>query len=63
MKNLQKLNRGNLKSINGGGVNECVVDLDCGPTGCAVCTDLKGRRVCLYFYDPQSPLGCPDINP
>ncbi|WP_410493962.1 bacteriocin-like protein [Chryseobacterium sp. T16E-39] len=62
MKNLKKLNRVNLKSIDGGGtlLDECQVDLDCGPTGCAWCTDLRGRKVCLY--STTNPLGCPDVN-
>ncbi len=60
MKNLKKLNRQNLKAISGGITDNCVVDLDCGPTGCAVCTDLKGHRVCLYLgsYDPSNPNSC-----
>ncbi|MEI7486065.1 bacteriocin-like protein [Chryseobacterium sp. SIMBA_038] len=63
MKNLKKLNRKNLRAITGG-LTECNVDLDCGPTGCAICTDFRGgRRVCLYFYDPTNMDSCPDINP
>jgi hypothetical protein len=58
MRNLKKLNRQNLRAISGGITDNCVVDLDCGPTGCAVCTDLKGHRVCLYFYDTTDPRGC-----
>ncbi|GAA5096561.1 hypothetical protein GCM10023210_30460 [Chryseobacterium ginsengisoli] len=60
MKNLKKLNRQNLRAINGGAGDECTVDLDCGPAGCAWCTDLKGRKVCLV--SASYPL-CPDINP
>lgn len=63
MKNLKKLDRQNLKSITGGIEDHCMVDLDCGPLGCAKCTDLKGHRVCLYFYDPSDPGSCPDVNP
>lgn|GEM_PF-1191143 len=60
MKNLKKLNRQNLRSISGGITDNCVVDSDCGPKGCAVCTDLRGRRVCLYLnnYDPSNPNSC-----
>lgn len=60
MKNFQKLNRKSLKAISGGITDNCVVDLDCGPKGCAVCTDLKGHRVCLYLYpyDPSRPESC-----
>jgi hypothetical protein len=60
MKNLKKLNRQNLRAINGGAGDECAVDLDCGPAGCAWCTDLKGRKVCIV--SASYPL-CPDINP
>jgi len=61
MKNLKKLNRENLKSISGGAfTDQCQVDLDCGPIGCAWCTELRGRKVCLYSIN--YPL-CPDINP
>lgn len=52
MKNLKKLNRDDLKSLNGGSLVSCRIDLDCGPTGCAWCTDLRGQRVCLYLVDP-----------
>ncbi|MCS3531579.1 bacteriocin-like protein [Chryseobacterium sp. JUb7] len=63
MKNLRKLDRKNLRTITGG-LTDCNVDSDCGPTGCAICTDFKGgRRVCLYFYDPSDPRGCPIIDP
>lgn len=56
MKNLKKLNREDLRSLNGGLLVDCQRDLDCGPTGCAWCTDLRGRRVCLYLHDPEA---CP----
>lgn len=60
MKNLKKLNRESLRAVMGGTMDSCAVDLDCGPKGCAVCTDLKGRKVCLYFYpyDPSVPGSC-----
>lgn len=60
MKNLKKLNRENLRLINGGAVNgECMVDLDCGPAGCAVCVAVpsKNRNLCLYFSDPRACTG------
>ncbi|MCW1960673.1 hypothetical protein [Chryseobacterium viscerum] len=60
MRNSKKLNRENLRAIIGGGGDTCAVDLDCGPKGCAVCTDFKGRKVCLYLfpYDPSIPGSC-----
>ncbi|MGE4514443.1 MAG: hypothetical protein AB7E26_11600 [Chryseobacterium sp.] len=60
MKNLKKLTRKNLSKIQGGTGDECTADLDCGPTGCAVCTDFRGRKVCLYLgsYDPSNPNSC-----
>ncbi|AZA77890.1 hypothetical protein EG347_10340 [Chryseobacterium sp. G0186] len=60
MKNSKKLDRANLRAIIGGMMNSCAVDTDCGPRGCAICTDLKGRKVCLYFYpyDPSIPGSC-----
>lgn len=63
MENFKKLNRESLKSISGGALlNECQVDLDCGPAGCAWCTDLRGRKVCLYLFNTPIQLGCPDVN-
>ncbi|WP_123905731.1 hypothetical protein [Chryseobacterium sp. ERMR1:04] len=64
MKNLKKLNRENLRSINGGALSSsCVVDLDCGPTGCAVCTTVGTRKRCLYFFDTDISLGCQSLYP
>lgn len=60
MKNSKKLNRQNLRAITGGLMDSCAVDLDCGPKGCAICTDLRGRKVCFYLYpyDPSIPGSC-----
>ncbi len=60
MKNLKKLNRSNLKSIQGGADGACQVDADCGPVGCAWCTEFRGRKVCLY--SANYPL-CNGIDP
>lgn len=58
MKNLKKLNRQNLKAINGGALSdECQIDLNCGEPGCAICTEVRGRKVCLYFTN--DPFNCP----
>ncbi|MBL1219589.1 hypothetical protein JET18_02005 [Chryseobacterium sp. L7] len=64
MKNSKKLSRENLRSIIGGMGDSCAVDLDCGPTGCAKCTDLRGRKVCFYLYpyDPSIPGSCPVLE-
>lgn len=60
MRNLKKLNRQNLRALNGGMMDGCAVDLDCGPKGCAICTELRGRKVCFYLYpyDPSIPGSC-----
>ncbi|KQT23890.1 hypothetical protein ASG22_07645 [Chryseobacterium sp. Leaf405] len=60
MKNLKKLNRSNLKTIQEGAGDDCQIDLDCGPAGCAWCTDFKGRKICLV--SSNYPF-CQDINP
>lgn len=61
MKNLKKLDRAYLRSVNGGFAgDQCRVNLDCGPAGCAICTDFRGHNVCLYYNDPQK---CPDLTP
>jgi hypothetical protein len=60
MKNLKKLNRENLKAIAGGAGDECNVDLDCGPKGCAWCTEVRGRKLCLRSIDYPF---CLDPNP
>lgn len=64
MKNLKKLNREDLRSLIGGKMDVCAIDLDCGPKGCAVCTDLRGRKVCLYLYpyEPSNPASCMGIE-
>jgi hypothetical protein len=61
MKNLKKLSREHLRVITGSiQPDQCQRDLDCGPTGCALCVDLKGRNVCLYI---NNPVTCPEIAP
>lgn len=54
MKNLKKLDRQNLRAINGGTADSCQVDADCGAIGCAVCVTIRETfKTCMFVIDPQ----------
>ncbi|MCS3531582.1 bacteriocin-like protein [Chryseobacterium sp. JUb7] len=54
MKKLKKLERPDLKSIVGSKGDDCQVDLDCGPAGCAVCVTLRpGNKTCMFLFEPS----------
>ncbi|MGO4710900.1 hypothetical protein AB4Y90_17685 [Chryseobacterium sp. 2TAF14] len=50
MKNIKKISRTTLKTIQGGQINECNVNSDCPATfgQCPRCEEFRGRLVCFY---------------